>query len=297
MVEIVSAHPKYTDAEAVTAAKTVKLDDFTAPDDTVDLDASAALHGLMPKADSSKLAGIATGADVTGSNAPQAHKASHNWLGADQVEAGTLTLGELLTWLHRDWGNTDRLSVASVGSGAATYTAERVDLATGVTNPSAYTIYSAEGLWLDRNVAATNMGWSSKCSRRSATITASIAWFGLWEGWAAAVPVATEGHAAFKVVNGDILASSSDGTTEETTDLSQVLTQNTSFSFAILCYGDRDEFYMGVAAKPSLVATHSTKLATAKNMGVIYYISTSETVDKTVRLFPWQQISGDVFGS
>jgi len=48
-------HAKYTNAEAVAAAKTVKLDDLTTPDDTSDLDASAALHGLMPKADKGKL--------------------------------------------------------------------------------------------------------------------------------------------------------------------------------------------------------------------------------------------------
>lgn len=58
-------HTKYTDAEAVVAAKTVKLDDFTTPDDNTDLDASAALHGLMAKADKSKLDGIEAGADVT----------------------------------------------------------------------------------------------------------------------------------------------------------------------------------------------------------------------------------------
>ncbi|KKL99414.1 hypothetical protein LCGC14_1814650 [marine sediment metagenome] len=43
-------HAKYTNAEAVTQAKTVKLDDFTAPDDTVDLDVSITKHGLAPKA-------------------------------------------------------------------------------------------------------------------------------------------------------------------------------------------------------------------------------------------------------
>jgi hypothetical protein len=58
-------HAKYTDAEAVVAAKTVKLDDLTAPDDTTDLDGSAAKHGLYPKADASKLAGIEASADVT----------------------------------------------------------------------------------------------------------------------------------------------------------------------------------------------------------------------------------------
>jgi len=42
-------HAKYLDSEAVAAAKTVKLDDLTAPDDTVDLDFSTSLHGLVPK--------------------------------------------------------------------------------------------------------------------------------------------------------------------------------------------------------------------------------------------------------
>jgi len=72
------------DAEVVTAAKTVKLDDFTAPDDTVDLDAAAAKHGLMPKLDKVKLDTVDANADVTGSNAPQAHHASHENGGADE---------------------------------------------------------------------------------------------------------------------------------------------------------------------------------------------------------------------
>ncbi len=42
-------HAKYTNAEAVTAAKTVKLDDFTAPDDNTDLNASTTKHGLLLK--------------------------------------------------------------------------------------------------------------------------------------------------------------------------------------------------------------------------------------------------------
>ena len=39
----------YTDAEAIAAAKTIKLDDFAAPDDNTDLNASASAHGLLPK--------------------------------------------------------------------------------------------------------------------------------------------------------------------------------------------------------------------------------------------------------
>lgn len=39
------------DAEVVTAAKTVKLDDFAAPEDNTDLDVSTSAHGLCPKLD------------------------------------------------------------------------------------------------------------------------------------------------------------------------------------------------------------------------------------------------------
>ena len=42
-------HAKYLNSEAVTAAKTVKLDDFTAPDDNADLNATTSKHGLLLK--------------------------------------------------------------------------------------------------------------------------------------------------------------------------------------------------------------------------------------------------------
>lgn len=54
---------------AVSRVKTycegIKLDDLTAPDDTTDLDATGSLHGLMPKADKTKLDAIEAAADVT----------------------------------------------------------------------------------------------------------------------------------------------------------------------------------------------------------------------------------------
>jgi len=75
------------DAEVVAAAKTVKLDDFTAPDDTTDLDATDALHGLISKADKGKLDGIATGATVYPDTGEQAFlDADHTKL--DNIEAG-----------------------------------------------------------------------------------------------------------------------------------------------------------------------------------------------------------------
>lgn len=50
--------------EFITPA-TLLLDDFGAPEDNTDLDASGAAHGLMPKADKTKLDGVEASADVT----------------------------------------------------------------------------------------------------------------------------------------------------------------------------------------------------------------------------------------
>ncbi len=66
-------HTKYTDAAAKAQAEGAKLDDHAVPDDNTDLDASSAKHGLMPKTDKIKIDTVATNADVTGSNPPQAH--------------------------------------------------------------------------------------------------------------------------------------------------------------------------------------------------------------------------------
>ncbi len=49
------------------------------------------VNGLMSSADKTKLNGIATGADVTASNAPQAHKASHENGSGDEISVAGLS--------------------------------------------------------------------------------------------------------------------------------------------------------------------------------------------------------------
>jgi len=61
----VKADLSLEDADINTLITATKLDDLTAPDDTTDLDATAAKHGLMSKAYASKLDGIEASADVT----------------------------------------------------------------------------------------------------------------------------------------------------------------------------------------------------------------------------------------
>ncbi|MCK9601755.1 MAG: hypothetical protein M0R06_22115 [Sphaerochaeta sp.] len=79
-------HAKYTDAEALAAAKAgtgisdddlVQIDDAAVADDDFCRFTANGIEGLA-KADMLSALNVADGADVTGSNAPQAHKDSHD---------------------------------------------------------------------------------------------------------------------------------------------------------------------------------------------------------------------------
>lgn len=70
-----------SDADSITyGVNETKLDDAGIPDDNTDLDATALLHGLMPKADKSKLGGIEASAkdDLTGAEIKALYEAIAN---------------------------------------------------------------------------------------------------------------------------------------------------------------------------------------------------------------------------
>jgi hypothetical protein len=71
----------------------IKLDDLAAPDDNTDLDASGSAHGLMPKADKTKLDGIesAATADQTDAEIETAYNNQVAAASQAEAEAGTET--------------------------------------------------------------------------------------------------------------------------------------------------------------------------------------------------------------
>lgn len=105
-------HVNLEDSDITTLAKTVKLDDLTAPDDNTDLDASAAKHGLMPKADSSKLAGIETAAtaDQTGAEIKALYEAE------DDTNAFTDNDHSKLDGIEASADKTDETNVNAAGA-------------------------------------------------------------------------------------------------------------------------------------------------------------------------------------
>jgi len=85
----------------------VKLDDFTTPDDTTDLDATTSLHGLMPKADKTKLDGIEAGADITDADnvASTIHGATSKATPIDADELGLIDSAASNVLKKLTWAN------------------------------------------------------------------------------------------------------------------------------------------------------------------------------------------------
>lgn len=104
-------HAKYTDAETVIAAKTVKLDDFAAPDDNTDLNFSTTKHGLTPK-----------GADVG-----KFLKDDGSWANAagGVGVSGTPTDGQVAVWTDADTIEGSAIGTIFIAANDAT-TAEKV---------------------------------------------------------------------------------------------------------------------------------------------------------------------------
>ena len=82
----------YTDTQIATrAASAHAIDHVTGGADVITAAVAAGASGLMTGADKTKLDGIDAGADVTGSNAPQAHDASHENGGGDELNVAGLS--------------------------------------------------------------------------------------------------------------------------------------------------------------------------------------------------------------
>ncbi len=96
---------------------------------------AAGADGFMTGADKTKLNGITALADVTGDNAPQAHAASHQNTGGDEISVAGLS-GLLADDQTPANHNTSKLTagtlgVARGGTGVASWTASRVAVVSG----------------------------------------------------------------------------------------------------------------------------------------------------------------------
>jgi len=265
-------HAKYTDAEAKAQAEGAKLDAHAAPDDTTTNDATAALHGLMPKASVTKLAGIDTGADVTGDNAPQAHAASHDFLGSDEgsFHQGLITGSRLFLFDGNGHDDAALWTKNTNGTGSITPGIMNTVLATGATNGSDATFRTTAGGW---GLSTRYVKW--ELVGISQTNCDIWIWVSRTDG--AQAPVNTEQYAGFLTTNGRLWCYSSDGAVNEATDTGL---DDVDGTFVIKIATTAAYFWLNGV----LLATHETRVPTNTNHYVKCRIDNTAAADKSCRI-------------
>ncbi len=239
------------------------------------------VDGRDVSVDGSKLDGIEALADVTGSNAPQAHQAEHRWGGSDELDVGGLLLTQRdFQYIH--WRNIDGMTDAS-DTGSVTPGFVFAVFETSGTQGKTAHMYANSHWFVNRPFAAGRLWLMFKYQTATTNVTAVDIWVGLF--LTPATPTTTQKHAAFHVKNGDssIWASSGDGTTEEETDTGINISQFQGRKLLIRMLEDRDEFYIDDILK----ATHETNLADASNVFACFYIkNTGVAAAEGFNLFP-----------
>jgi len=267
-------HAKYTDAEAKAQAEGAKLDAHAAPDDTTTNDATAALHGLMPKVDKGKVDGISAGhealttgvhgvgagyvAETSVENLDLAsHEARHQVLGSDRLKILLNLLNA--TICLTDWTTRDAWTDYITGTGAVTWQAILDMLvSSGATTASIGSLYT--GPMGAFSPLSTDYPWGARIQMMTAATTAE-AWvvarkYGVTP---ASFPSLTEAHIGWRLLNGDLFASNGDGTNGTQTDTGIDLSQYVTAELLIVGTGGTSiAFYVDRVLK----ATHTTNLPT-----------------------------------
>ena len=168
-------HAKYTDAEAVTQAKTVKLDELTAPDDNTTLDFSTTKHGLVPKGtnvgdflkDDGTFATPAGAGDVSVSGVPTDSQVAI-WTDGDTIEGSDIAFGGAILVAASDAtaqekvaalasggtvcdaiddANDVHLAIAKAGHGIVTLSTGTFEFDTGAAETFADCVVKGQGSW------------------------------------------------------------------------------------------------------------------------------------------------------
>ena len=193
-----------------------------------------------------------------------AHGSTHEWLGADEVHAYNSFLN-IARLLHCDWQVVDYWTQTVSGTGSITI---------GILNTRLLTGGTSGGTALLRTTAAGfNMNAAYLRFQGTFVVTDpgdNVMW--LISRLGGTTVGDTVKHAGFKIINGRVWCSSSDGANQETTDTGIDLLKGETKSFIVTSpdAGVSYKFYI----EDVLVATHTTYLPTSTSN---HYIIMSHT--------------------
>jgi len=202
-------------------------------------------------------------ADHEGTATPDAHAASHGYLGADEFSPIRPISQRGIPFVYKNWMNIDGFTEAHTGSGGFTPGFLYGNLVTGITNNSEGIIYDTAGFW--QAYAGYGYSWGTKVNIRQGT-TQTI-WIGMLG--VPATPSLTQNHVAFYLdTSGKLWASSGNGTNGTQTDTGLTHTNGTK-DWILSIYGNATGlyFYVGHVLK----ATHLLASSYYPNSVVCYY--------------------------
>uniref|UniRef100_A0A6M3JVX4 Putative tail protein n=2 Tax=viral metagenome TaxID=1070528 RepID=A0A6M3JVX4_9ZZZZ len=247
-----------------------------------------AIDGRDVSVDGAKLDGIAAGADVTGSNAPQAHGNSHGW-GASDGFGGNhirLLLASYPYVILNDWRTKDAWTDHTSGSGSVAWTSfGQMTLFTGTTINSHAGIYTGNCVGLDPQQLNRMVSWAVQIGDNSNMQVRTYTIY-LGEG---IPPSDTCKHIGFKILDGAIWATNADGTTETATNTGLTLGSWTGATFSVYGDGGSNIYFF---KDDALVATHTTNFPTGFNHFFWNGITNTAAAAKEVRIYPSAAVVG-----
>ncbi|GAI40356.1 unnamed protein product, partial [marine sediment metagenome] len=197
--------------------------------------------------------------------------------GADEL-ALTNLLGRYIQVVF-DWQTHDAWVEAHTGTGYVTWGLMHTIVGTGATINSigkTYTTAMGVGHWLHPGRSAAD-AWSFDSYING--LTNSLVWLGYFVN---VTPADTDRHVGWKIIDGQIWATNSDGVAQTITDTGL----NVAAAFAgkrlLIIAGATDiKFYANLA----LVATHTTNLPGGGTLRNMMYITNTIAADRVVRVY------------
>jgi len=204
-----------------------------------------------------------------------AHRASHEWLGADELNLTALLAHKMQVIF--DWQTHDAWTEAMTGSAYVTWQILYTLFRTGSTINSEAKVYTAPmGAYYQHPGFDGQNYWKIESSYW--TLATSLAWIGHFSG---ITPGDTVRHSGWKLINGEIWASTSNGTNQTITDTGiSIAARYAACKLFIAAGGSEAKFYVNNVLK----ATHTTNLPGGGNLQAIIYLKNTTAAERSLRV-------------
>lgn len=216
---------------------------------------------------------------------PRLHGEDHSWLGPDAANIKDLWLAKMTAYYFMPCNDLSAWTDSDTGSGVSTANVNWLSLDTGITINSRAFLLSTQESWMNYATPPFRLRMSFRLGWRT-VITNNVGWFGMTDPGGVND---TAIHACFKIVNGSIFATVSDGVAQNIEDTLRDVAHLGDYDMFIKYMADSVKFYINGVLTNTLVALRPT----GRDLVPVCFLQTTDTVVKAVRVYPIQIALGD----